>query len=65
MRDAVVDGDRTLVAGDDLELPWAELASRLEEAALVRVLAPRAKSDGELWVWDHPLAAQGPPGAAP
>jgi len=68
MRDAVVDGDRTLVAGDDLELPWAELPGRLEEAALVRVLAPRAKDDGELWVWDRPLAALAPtgsPGAAP
>jgi len=65
MRDAVVDGDRTLVAGDDLELPWAELAGRLEEAALVRVLAPRARGDGELWAWDHPLAALGPPGATP
>ena len=65
MRDAVVGGDRTLVAGDDVDLPWAELAHRLEEAAVVRVLAARARPDGEaeLWAWDHPLATlDDPPG---
>jgi ATP-dependent Clp protease ATP-binding subunit ClpC len=70
VRDAVVGGDRTLVGGEDLELPWAELAQRLEEAAIVRVLAAGARRDGagELWAWDHPLATiapPGPPGAAP
>jgi hypothetical protein len=55
IRDAVVGGDRTLVAGDDIEVPWADLPRRLDEAALARLLG----GDGldALWLWDHPLAA--------
>jgi hypothetical protein len=46
MRDAEVGGDRTLVAGEDVEIAWGELATRLEEAAIVRVLAvARADAD--------------------
>jgi ATP-dependent Clp protease ATP-binding subunit ClpC len=58
MREAVVGGDRTVVAGDDLEIAWAELPRRLEEAAIARLLAARADNEvDQLWLWDHPLGA--------
>jgi ATP-dependent Clp protease ATP-binding subunit ClpC len=64
VRDAVVGGDRTLVLGQDVELAWHELAPRLEEAALVRVLGaadaretePGAAPGPSIWAWDRPLA---------
>ncbi len=59
MRETTVNGDRTLVDGDDIDLPWAELHARLEEAAVVRLLAAHAVTNGTdaLWVWERPLAA--------
>jgi ATP-dependent Clp protease ATP-binding subunit ClpC len=58
MRDAAIAGDHVLVAGEQLDIAWADLAPRLAEAAIIRVLAARTARDGAdpLWVWDHPLA---------
>jgi ATP-dependent Clp protease ATP-binding subunit ClpC len=56
MRDAAVAGDHVTVAGEQIDVAWTDLARRLEEAALVRVLAARDGGD-PLWLWDHPLAA--------
>jgi ATP-dependent Clp protease ATP-binding subunit ClpC len=59
MREIDVPGDRVLVSGDEIEVPWSELAARLPEAAVVRVLAALADEDaddGALWKWSHPLA---------
>ena len=59
MRETTVNGDRTLVDGDDIDLPWAELHARLEEAAVVRLLAAHTVPNGTdaLWMWERPLAA--------
>jgi ATP-dependent Clp protease ATP-binding subunit ClpC len=54
MREAVVGGDRTLVAGEDLEVAWVDLPRRLEEAALARLLAAHADVDA-LWPWERPV----------
>jgi hypothetical protein len=58
MREVVVSGDgRTRVEGEDVDVPWAELPARLEEAAVVRLLAALAADRLEtLWQWDRPLA---------
>jgi hypothetical protein len=58
MRDAAVAGDHVTVGGEQLDVAWADLARRLEEAAILRVLAARAQPDAgdPLWAWDHPLA---------
>jgi hypothetical protein len=48
VRDTVVGGDRTLVDGESIEIAWAELAPRLEEAAIVRVLAAAHADAGSL-----------------
>jgi hypothetical protein len=70
VRDAVVGGDRTLVAGEDIEIAWSDLAHRLEEAAIVRVLAlaglpEHASAFDKLWTWEHPLAKLEALGEAP
>ncbi len=58
MREAAVNGDRTLMDGEDIDLPWAELPGRLEEAAVVRLLDAHATPNGldALWLWERPLA---------
>ncbi len=58
MREVVTTGERTLVEGEDADVPWTELAERLEEAAVVRVLLALATEDGidPLWAFDRPLA---------
>ena len=58
MREVDVAGDRVVVGGDELDVGWKQLARRLEEAAVVRVLA--ALTGGEaaleaLWTWERPL----------
>ncbi|MBL9015421.1 MAG: ATP-dependent Clp protease ATP-binding subunit [Myxococcales bacterium] len=59
MREVHVSGERTLVGGEDIDVPWAELPRRLEEAAIVRLLAAHAIKDGldTLWSWERPLQA--------
>jgi len=59
MRESDVYGDRTIVDGEEVEVAWAQLATRLEEAAVVRVLKALAKPDAldALWAWEHPLQA--------
>jgi hypothetical protein len=59
MREVHVGGERTLIDGDDLDIGWNELAPRLEEAAVVRLLAAHAVKDGidTLWNWERPLQA--------
>jgi ATP-dependent Clp protease ATP-binding subunit ClpC len=59
MRDVAINGDRTIVTEEELDLPWPELAQRLEEAAVVRVLAAVRDPEGdeELWKWEEPIAA--------
>jgi ATP-dependent Clp protease ATP-binding subunit ClpC len=57
MREAVVGGDRTLVDGEDIDIRWSELALRLAEAAVVRLIGALLTSDGvdALWSWERPL----------
>jgi hypothetical protein len=57
MREVAVTGqDRTLVGGEELDLPWKELPARLAEAAVARLLAAHAADQLEtLWSWTHPL----------
>jgi len=57
MREATVGGDRTLVLGDDIAVPWDALPGRLAEAAVTRLLAAHAIHDGvdALWNWERPL----------
>jgi hypothetical protein len=57
MREVHVSGERTLVDGEDIDVAWGELPSRLEEAAVVRLLAAHAVKDGidALWLWERPL----------
>ena len=59
MREVHVSGERTLVGGEDIDVPWAELPRRLEEAAVVRLLAAHEIKDGldTLWNWERPLQA--------
>ena len=59
MREVHVNGDRTLIDGEDLDIAWSDLAPRLEEAAVVRLLAAHAVKDGidTLWNWERPLQA--------
>jgi ATP-dependent Clp protease ATP-binding subunit ClpC len=64
-REAVVNGDRVIVDGDEIEPPWNELARRLEEAAVARVLEAIAHQGhkcrydkiDEFWTYASPLAA--------
>jgi hypothetical protein len=57
MREVAVTGqDRTLVGGEDLDVPWKELAARLPEAAVTRLLAAHREDALEtLWRWSHPV----------
>ncbi|MGN6104106.1 MAG: hypothetical protein ACTHU0_03310, partial [Kofleriaceae bacterium] len=67
IREVVIHGaDRTLVEGEELELPWRDLPARLAEAALARLLPALARPEGAegLWAWSHPLAPA-PEEAAP
>ena len=59
MREVVVGGDRTVVVGEELDLAWPELPTRLEEAAIVRLLKAHAKPEllEALWIWERPLQA--------
>ncbi|CAN5909588.1 hypothetical protein BH11MYX2_BH11MYX2_27640 [soil metagenome] len=63
VRDAVVDGDRTLVFGEDIEIPWSEIPQRLAECALTRLISAHEKDKNgddksdELWLWERPLQA--------
>jgi hypothetical protein len=73
MREVVVAGqDRTLVGGEELDVPWKELPARLAEAAVARLIAALQASELEtLWRWSHPIfkaltddeAAEQEPGA--
>ncbi len=57
MREVVVAGqDRTLVGGEELDVPWKELPARLAEAAAARLIAALAANELEgLWRWSHPI----------
>ena len=59
IREVSIDGERTLVDGWDLDVPWPELAARLEETSVARLLGAFAKENGTdaLWVWERPLQA--------
>ena len=70
-REVVVNADRVLVGGDEIEPPWSELALRLEEAAVTRVLEAIEHQGhncnydklDEFWVYANPLAASAAPEA--
>ncbi len=67
MREVAVAGaDRTLVGGEELDVPWQELPARLAEAAALRLLAAHREDQLEaLWKWSHPIfQALGTDGAA-
>jgi ATP-dependent Clp protease ATP-binding subunit ClpC len=53
LREITIPNDRVVVGEDEIAAPWSELAARLEEAAVVRVLT--ATKDDPLWHWQHPL----------
>jgi hypothetical protein len=73
MREHVVNADRVLVGGEEIEPPWSELPERLAEASVARLLEAldhdghgcRYDELGKLWFYDNPLAkltaAQGKP----
>jgi ATP-dependent Clp protease ATP-binding subunit ClpC len=58
----IADG-RVLVMDDEIDPPWPELAARLPEAAVDRILDAlehaghncRYDKSGELWKWQHPI----------
>jgi ATP-dependent Clp protease ATP-binding subunit ClpC len=62
-RENVVNGDRVLVGGDEIEPPWTELPRRLEEAAVTRLLEALAHQGhkcrydkiDEFWIYEHPI----------
>jgi len=64
-REVVVNADRVLVAGDEVEPTWKELPLRLEEAAIARVLEAIAHQGhkcrydkyDEFWTYEHPIVA--------
>jgi ATP-dependent Clp protease ATP-binding subunit ClpC len=64
-REIVTNADRVLVGGDEIEPTWAELAGRLEEAAVTRILEAiehqghncRYDKLDEYWMYEHPLRA--------
>ncbi|HWO23123.1 MAG TPA: AAA family ATPase [Kofleriaceae bacterium] len=62
MREATVTGEgRTLVEGDELDVPWKELPARLSEAAVQRLLAALREDQLEtLWRWARPVSAPAP-----
>jgi ATP-dependent Clp protease ATP-binding subunit ClpC len=67
-REIVTNADRVLVDGEEIEPPWSELAQRLEEAAVARVLEAithaghkcRYDKLDEFWRWEseRPAAAE-------
>ncbi|MEJ7604294.1 MAG: AAA family ATPase, partial [Kofleriaceae bacterium] len=71
MREVTIGGDQTLVDGDEVDVPHAELAARLPELAVTRLLTALVKPDGldALWAWENPgdrlnaLPADGEPDA--
>jgi ATP-dependent Clp protease ATP-binding subunit ClpC len=60
LRDVHIDGDELAIDGDELDLPWRDLPRRLEEAAVVRVLAAFGTEDGmdALWKWANPTSLE-------
>jgi hypothetical protein len=62
-REIIVNADRVLVGGNEIEPPWGELGRRLEEAAVTRVLEAfehqghgcRYDKLEEFWVYGTPL----------
>ena len=61
-REIAINADRVSVNGDELEVPYGELASRLAEAACARLLTAiehqghNCRYDlDQLWKWEHPL----------
>jgi len=58
MRDVVMNTDAMTVVGESVELTWKDLPARLEEAAVVRVMAAQYKRElaESLWMYDNPLA---------
>jgi len=64
VREVTVGSDRVAVDGDEQEVPWSELAPRLAEAAVARLLTGiehqghNCQYDvDKLWRYDNPLAA--------
>jgi len=51
--------ERLVIEGDEIDLAWADLPARLEEASVVRILHALAKPDAleAMWAWQHPLQA--------
>ncbi|MEO8705895.1 MAG: AAA family ATPase [Kofleriaceae bacterium] len=58
MRELVIDADHVVVDDEEVDVPWRELAERLREVAVARLI-PALKTDTieKLWAWDRPLAA--------
>ena len=49
-------GDTMLVGSEEIELTWKELPARLEEAAVVRVLASAGTPEADtLWAYTSPI----------
>ncbi len=58
MREVKIDEDGFVAGDDEVDVPWRELAERLPEAAITRLLAAiSAGTDEDLWKWAAPLAA--------
>ncbi|MBV8756891.1 MAG: ATP-dependent Clp protease ATP-binding subunit [Deltaproteobacteria bacterium] len=55
IREVTIPSDRVVVGEDEIAAPWTELAQRLEEAAVVRVLTAKKDDLDPLWRWEHPL----------
>ena len=51
--------DSMTVTTETVDLGWKELPARLEEAAVVRVIAAQYRRElaESLWMYDNPLAA--------
>jgi hypothetical protein len=66
-------GDSVIVNEEELDVPWHELAQRLPEAAVVRVLDAhlhaghgcRFDQSARMWKWENPLAALNPAQGSP
>jgi ATP-dependent Clp protease ATP-binding subunit ClpC len=66
MREVHVPSGRVLVGGEEIEPTWPELAPRLAEAAVTRLLAAMAKDDAdedldELDLWEYAVRGAAPP----
>jgi len=59
VRELAIDGDELVVEGEELDLPARELAARLAESAIARLLPALTTPEGveKLWLWERPLQA--------